>query len=50
MQIVGHMDLDGDGKRELVVNTGGDNLDRYSIRVYDGAKLPVVSYWHSCSD
>lgn len=50
MQVVGYMDLDHDGKLELVVNSGGDNLDRYSIRVYDGQKLPLVSYWHSCGD
>jgi hypothetical protein len=49
MQIVGHTDVDHDGKLELIVNTGGDNLDRYSVRAYDGAKLPVVSYWHSCN-
>ncbi len=49
MQIVGHSDIDHDGKLELLVNTGGDNLDRYSVRVFDGTKLPVVSYWHSCN-
>lgn len=49
MQIIGHTDIDHDGKLELLVNTGGDNLDRYSVRVFDGTKLPVVSYWHSCN-
>jgi hypothetical protein len=52
MQVVGHMDLDHDGNLELLVNTGGDDLDRYSIRAYDPTKaeLPVQSYWHSCGD
>jgi hypothetical protein len=51
MQVVGYMDLDHDGKLELLVNSGGDNLDRYSIRPYeDSGELPVVSYWHGCGD
>lgn len=50
MQIVGSMDIDHDGMLELLVNSGGKNLDRYSVRVYDGAKLDVASYWHSCGD
>lgn len=50
MQVVGHLDIDHDGKLELVVNSGGENLDRYSVREYDGTMLNVVSYWHSCGD
>lgn len=50
MQIVGSMDIDHDGMLELLVNSGGQNLDRYSVRAYDGEKLEVVSYWHSCGD
>lgn len=50
MQIVGHLDIDHDGKLELVVNSGGDNLDRYSVREYDGKMLGVASYWHSCGE
>lgn len=50
MQIVGSMDIDHDGMLELLVNSGGKNLDRYSVRVYDGTKLDVASYWHSCGD
>ncbi len=50
MQVVGHLDIDHDGKLELLVNSGGENLDRYSVREYDGTMLNVVSYWHSCGD
>lgn len=50
MQIVGHLDIDHDGKLELLVNSGGDNLDRYSVRAYDGTMLNLLSYWHSCGD
>jgi len=48
LQLVAKMDLDHNGKLELLANTGGDQIDRYAIRIWDGANLPTISDWSSC--
>ena len=48
LQLVAKMDLDHNGKLELLANTGGDQIDRYAIRIWDGTNLPATSDWSSC--